>query len=56
MSFDGDNIQNVRSGDFADLFNSSFAPGTPVIIFTLNQTPSGTKNQQVRSLSVFYPW
>ena len=56
MSFDGDNIQNVRSGLFTDLTASSFAPGTSVIIFSLNQAPSGTANQQVRFASLlFFP-
>jgi len=48
MSFAGDNIQNVRSKIFVDLTGSNFAPGTPIIICTLNQAPSGTANQQWR--------
>jgi hypothetical protein len=37
---------------FVDLFGSDFAPGTPIIICTLNQAPSGTPNQQVCSPSL----
>jgi hypothetical protein len=48
MSFIGDNIQNVRSKNFVDLLNNNLAPGGSIIIFTLNQVPSGTVNQQWR--------
>jgi len=52
MSFNGDNIQNVRSRAYVDLSGSNFTPGAAIIIYTLNQSPSGTANQQVCSLSL----
>lgn len=52
QSHTGNNIQNLRSGKFVDLTNSSFAPGTPIIIFTLNGALSGTANQQWRMTPV----
>jgi hypothetical protein len=60
MSFDGSNIQNVSSKMYVDVLcddrhlDRHLSPGQSIIICTLNRKPSGTSNQQVRSLSLFY--
>ncbi|KAF9461425.1 ricin B lectin domain-containing protein [Collybia nuda] len=48
MSFTGSNLQNVSSKMYADVLGHGFAPGTPIIIYPLNEAPSGTMNQQWR--------
>jgi hypothetical protein len=56
MSFTGDNIRNVRSNIFVDLYGGFSPPGTALIICTLNKAPSGTTNQQVYLVSLPCSW
>ena len=46
MSFNGYVIENVGNKLCADLRGSNIAPGTELVIYTLNQ-PGGTLNQNV---------
>ncbi|KAF9461686.1 hypothetical protein BDZ94DRAFT_1263100 [Collybia nuda] len=54
MSFTGDNIKNVRTKMFVDVYSGGFTPGTHIIMFALNKAPSGTANQQWRIVPVHH--
>ena len=49
----GSNIQNAGTNLYADVNGGNVAPGTNVIIYTLNQT-GGTRNQDVWIYFLWY--